>query len=327
MNIIYVRSGKDLLKKYNSKSLIAITGANGFVGRALCQELSLRNIYHRRLQRKKDDNVYLVESVGPNTQWSKALNGVDTIIHCAGLAHQKNGNYQTNLSLHDEINNKGTVNLAKQAAEQGVKRFIFISSIKVNGELSYNIPFRNTDKANPKEPYSISKQKAEKGLKRIAKNGKMELVIIRPPLIYGPGVKGNFKKLIKIINSGIPLPLKNIKNKKSYIYIGNLIDFIIESIYSPSAAGETFLISDDIVISSQDLVKKLAFYLNKKIFIFYFPKLFLTFALKMLGQKDITDKLFGNLVIDNHHAYEVMKWKPPYNFDEGIKNMITLKKW
>lgn len=315
------------MKKYKSKSLIAITGANGFVGRALCQELSLRKINHRRIQRKKEGNAFLVDSLEQNNKFSKALIGVDILIHCAGLAHQNKSNSQSNLSLYDEVNYKGTVNIAKLASEQGVKRFIFISSIKVNGELSYEIPFKNTDKANPKDPYSISKQKAENELKRIAKYGKMEIVIIRPPLIYGPGVKGNFKKLIKIINLGIPLPLKNIKNKKSFIYIGNLIDFIIESIFSPLAAGQTFLISDNVVISSKDLVEKLAFYLNKKIFFFYLPELFLIFVLKILGKKDLIDKLFGNLVIDNHHAYKIMKWKPPYNFDEGIKKTIYSKKW
>ena len=315
------------MKKYNSKSLVAITGANGFVGRALCKELSLRKINHRKIQRKKEDNAYLVDSMEANTQFSKALMGVDILIHCAGIAHQNKSNSQSNISLYDEINHKGTVNIAKLASEQGVKRFIFVSSIKVNGELSYKIPFKNTDKENPKDPYSISKQKAEKELKRISKNGKMEIVIIRPPLIYGPGVKGNFKKLIKIINLGIPLPLRNIKNKKSFIYIGNLIDFIIESIYSPLAAGQTFLISDNIVISSKDLVEKLAFHLNKKIFIFYLPELFLIFVLKILGRKDLIDKLFGNLVIDNHHAYEIMKWRPPYNFDDGIKETINSKKW
>ncbi len=314
------------MKKYKSKSLIAITGANGFVGRALCQELSLRKINHRRIQRKKEDNAFLIDSLEPNTKFSKALIGVDILIHCAGLAHQNKSNSQSNL-LYDEVNYKGTVNLAKLASEQGVKRFIFISSIKVNGELSYEIPFKNTDKENPKDPYSISKQKAENELKRIAKYGKMELVIIRPPLIYGPGVKGNFKKLIKIINLGIPLPLKNIKNKKSFIYIGNLIDFIIESIYSPLAAGQTLLISDNVVISSKDLVEKLAFYLNKKIFFFFLPELFLIFVLKILGKKDLIEKLFGNLVIDNHHAYTILNWSPPYTFDEGIKKTIYSKKW
>ena len=146
-------------------------------------------------------------------------------------------------------------------------------------------------------------------------------------MIYGPGVKGNFKKLIKIINLGIPLPIKSIKNKKSFIYIGNLIDFIIESIYSPLASGQTFLISDNIAISFKDLVEKLAFHLNKKIIIFYFPELFLIFALKILGRKDLIEKLFGNSVIDNHHAYETMKWKPPFNFDEGIKQTINSQKW
>ena len=265
------------MKKYNSERLIAITGANGFVGRALCKELSSRKIKHIRLQRKKEDNVYVVDSIGPDTKWEKALIGVDTLIHCAGFAHQNKRNSQNNLLLHDVINHQGTVNLAKQAADQGIRRFIFISTIKVNGELSYEIPFKSTDKASPQDPYSISKQKAEKGLKRISKNGEMEIVIIRPPLIYGPGAKGNFKDLIKIINLGIPLPLKKIKNKRSFIYIGNLIDFIIQCIYSPLASGQTFVISDDISISTKDLIEKIAFYLNKKIYIFYLPESLLTF--------------------------------------------------
>ncbi len=313
------------MKKYESKGLIAITGANGFLGSALCKELSFRKINHRKLQRKEEENATVIDSIGPKTQWSKTLMGVDTVIHCAGFAHQNKSDSQRNLLLYDEINHKGTINLAKQAAEEGVKRFIFISSIKVNGESSFAIPFRSTDKVNPKDPYSISKQKAEKGLKRIAKNGKMEIVIIRPPLIYGPSAKGNFKKLIKFINLGLPLPIKKINNKKSFIYIGNLVDFIIECIYSPAASDQTFLISDDIVISTKDLVEKIAFYLNKKIYIFYFPELFLTFALKMLGKKDLINKFLGNLAIDNHYAYKTIKWKPPYTFDEGIKKTITLK--
>ena len=313
------------MKKYESKSLIAITGANGFLGSALCKELSFRKINHRKLQRKEEDNVIVIDSIGPRTDWSKTLIGFDTVIHCAGFAHQNKNDSKFNLLLYDEINHKGTINLAKQAVKQGVKRFIFISSIKVNGESSYEIPFRSTDKVNPKDPYSISKQKAEKGLKRIAKNGKMEIVIIRPPLIYGPSAKANFKKLIKIIKLGLPLPLKRVNNKKSFIYIGNLIDFIIECIYSPAASNQTFLVSDDIVISTKDLVEKLAFHLNKKLYIFYFPELFLTFALKILGKKDLINKLLGNLVIDNYYAYKIIKWKPPYTFDEGIKKTINLK--
>ena len=309
------------MKQYKTEILVAITGANGFVGRALCNELSSRKINHKRLQRKKGDNVLLVDSIGPNTQWKKVLMGVDTIIHCAGHAHQTKKNSQN----YDSINHLGTVNLAKQASEEGVKRFIFISSIKVNGELSYKTPLKSTDQTNPKDPYSISKQKAEKGLKRIAENGKMEIVIIRPPLIYGPGVKANFKSLIKIINLGIPLPFRKIKNKRSFIYIGNLIDFIIECIYSPVASGHTFLISDGNVISTKDLVEKIAYYLNKKIYIFYLPELFLTFVLKMLGKKDLINKLFRNLEIDNFEAYEIIKWKPPYTFDEGIKRTINFK--
>ena len=313
------------MKKFKSEIVVAITGANGFVGRALCEELSSREIKHRRLQRKKENNVSVIDSIGPDTKWKKALIGVDTVIHCAGFAHQNKIYSKKNLILYDLINHQGTVNLAKQAAEQGVKRFIFISTIKVNGELSCKIPFKSTDKSNPQDPYSISKQKAEKGLKRISKNGKMEIVIIRPPLIYGPEAKGNFKDLIKIINLGIPLPLKKIKNKRSLIYIGNLIDFIIECIYSPAASNQTFLVSDDIVISTKDLVEKLAFHLNKKLYIFYFPELFLTFALKILGKKDLINKLLGNLVIDNYYAYKIIKWKPPYTFDEGIKKTINLK--
>ncbi len=313
------------MKKYNSDNLIAITGTNGFVGSALSKELSLRKINHKKLQRKEEDNVTVIDSIGPNTQWAKALVGVDTVIHCAGFAHQNKINSQINFLLYDEINHKGTINLAKQAADQGVKRFIFISSIKVNGESSYEIPFTSKDEVNPKDPYSISKQKAEKGLKKIAKNRKMEIVIIRPPLIYGPGAKGNFKKLIKIINLGLPLPLKKIKNKRSFIFIDNLVDFIIECIYSPSASGKTLLISDDIVISTKDLIEKMAFHLNKKIFFFYCPKLLITFALKMIGKKDLIRKLLGSLEIDNYSAYETIKWKPPYSFDEGIRKTITFE--
>mgnify|MGYP001426878459 CR=1 FL=1 len=313
------------MKKYKPQSLIAITGANGFVGSALCKELSFRKINHRRIQRKVEDNVFIIDSIGPNTQWSKTLKGVDILIHCAGITKRNNSNLQTDSILNDEINHQGTINLAKQAACEGVKRFIFLSSIKVNGESSYKTLFRNSDKVNPKDPYSISKQKAENGLKRIAKKGKMEIVIIRPPLIYGPGAKGNFKKLIKIINFGIPLPLKNIKNKKSFIYLGNLVDFIIKCTHYPLAPSQTLLISDDILISTRDLVEKIAFYLNKKIYIFYFPELFLTFALKVLGKKDYIDKFLGNLAIDNNYAYKTIKWKPPYTFDEGIKKTLTLK--
>jgi len=309
---------------------IIVTGANGFIGKSLCQTLhtldkSVRGLV-RTLEPKKNFTDIQYKSVGDfssKINWKDYLNGYDCIVHCAGKAHVMK-KYENHDVFH-LANTESTRLLAEQAAEVGVKRFIYLSTVKVNGESAYKIEdnkiFKNNDIPKPQDDYSISKFKAERLLWEISARTGLEVVVLRLPLVYGKDVKGNLARLMKLIKLGIPLPLSLVQNQRSMIGIDNLINIIIKCIDHPIAAGKTFLVSDGDDLSTPELINYLATSMGHKARLFPFP----VFLLKLLGsitgkQKEI-NRLVGSLKVDISYTKEVLNWKAPFSSAEGIRKM------
>ena len=247
----------------------------------------------------------------------------DTVIHLAARVHIMNDTATDPLHSFREINTTGTLRLAEAAANAGVHRFIFLSSIKVNGEFTTDRPFDESMQAAPQDPYAISKHEAEQGLHKIADETGMEVVIIRPPLIYGPGVKANFLRLLGWIDRGIPLPLAGIRNQRSLLALDNLIDFLVTCLDHPSAANETFLISDGEDLSTADLAQRIAQQMERTSRLFSFPQPLLKFGATLLGKKPVVDRLTNSLQIDSNKARQLLQWQPPVSVDEAIARTVN----
>lgn len=307
---------------------ILVTGAAGFIGQAVTSALISRHreVYKivRSLSTYKSKSAVstkplVVGDIGSHTDWSDVLFGSDCIIHCATRAHTMNKTKTGALVDHRAVNVEGTKNLAEQAAVSGVKCFIFLSSIKVNGErTSSGSCFTSEDNAFPEDAYGISKWEAEQALHEVSARTGLEIVIIRPPLVYGPGVKGNFFSLLGWLSRGIPLPLGAIHNQRSLIGIDNLVDLIITCIDHPAAANQTFLVSDGEDLSTTELLRNIGKVLGKPARLLPVPSSLLQFGAQMLGKQDIAQRLLGNLQLDISHAKETLDWMPPISVDEGL---------
>lgn len=296
--------------------MIGITGARGFVGENFVGTLKTRNLCYRAFSRfpRGELNYYLINDFNGNTDWSVALEQISTLVHIASIAHSKSkckGDY-------DNINHLGTVNLANQAAAAGVKRFIFISSIGVNGISNYT-SFKYDDIPTPYDEYSKSKYNAEVGLVKIAKETGMEVVIIRPPLVYGHGAPGNFGILLKVAKKNLPLPLGAINNQRSFVFIDNLVDLIITCIDHPDAANQIFLVSDDEDISTSNLLKKLTLAAGRKPWLLPVPVSLLKVLASIVGKKEAVERFSNSLTVDIEHTKKTLNWKPPITLDEGIR--------
>lgn len=257
------------------------------------------------------------------TNWSSYLDGVDAVVHLANRAHVMNEQVSDPLSLYRAINTVGTLQLARQAVAAGVKRFIFISSVKVNGESTLpGKPFRADDVSVPLDPYGLSKYEAELGLKKIAQETGLEVVIIRPPLIYGPGVKANFLKMMRWVEWGIPLPLGSIQNQRSLLGIDNLIDFIEVCLTHPKAVGQTFLVSDDHDLSTTELLKEISRSMGQSSQLVAIPQRILEGVLGILGQKRIAERLCGSLQLDIQSTKNILGWSPPYKVEDQMNKTI-----
>jgi nucleoside-diphosphate-sugar epimerase len=305
---------------------ILVTGANGFVGKALCK--SLNNTEHqiaalsRYVVASNVNKHYMLTTLDGNTNYTHPLNGIDVVIHLAGRAHVLNDKSIDPYQAYAKVNIEATKSLALQAAASGVKRFIFISSVKVNGEETTDKPFSEHAKPNPQDDYGKTKLEAEQALSLIAKGTGMDVVIIRPPLIYGKGVKANFKHLIQLCQKPLPLPFGAIQNKRSMIYIDNLVDFIMVCITHPNAANETFLISDDADVSTTNLIKMIRQALDVPILLMPIPQSWLEFFLRLMGKKNLDARLCGNLQIDISKAKKMLRWKPPISIEDGLKATV-----
>jgi len=293
---------------------ILITGQNGFIGKTLFDLLEQQGqevvgTVRSEQQVKKNKNVSSVGNINSKTNWLEVLSGVDVVIHLANRAHVLNDHEKDPLAIFREVNVEGTAQLARQAAKSGVKRFIFVSSIKVNGERTDAKPFSASDKPNPKDPYAISKLEAEAILRKISTQSSMEFVIIRPPLVYGEGVKGNFERLTRLIELGVPLPLASLSNKRSLISLDNLVQLLSKCTFYPSVANQILLVSDGKDVSTPQLIKKIAHSINKPARLFSFPIKLLKLAGILTGQSHIIRRLSESLQIDGITNRELTFYK------------------
>ena len=302
-----------------------ITGANGFLGSKLAQSLMNKHSSVKSAVRKLDKNIALsgdVFEIGPinrTTNWGKALVDVDVVVHTAARVHVMTDESSGALAEYREVNTFGTLNLAKQAVALGVKRFIFISTIKVNGESTLLGSPYSSNAASAAEGYGKSKSEAEDQLLKLAKETGLEVVVIRPTLIYGPGVKANFTSLMNLVSKGLPLPFGCItNNKRSLVSINNLVDLIITCIEHPKAVNQVFLVSDDHDVSTSEMVRQMARSLGKFQWQLPIPKWCYKFAGKVFGKQDVVDRLLGSLQVDIMHTKTTLDWKPPQALEDGF---------
>lgn len=304
---------------------VLITGANGFVGKFLCNELIGNGFVVKAISRGHDKK-HQVMCIDASTEWQGFLIGVEVVIHLAAKLYPNKGVNQDSLSSYIETNTDGTLTLARQAAAAGVRRFIFISSIKVNGEQTQlgNI-FTADDIPAPEDAYGVSKWEAEQGLLTLAKDTGMEVVIIRPPLVYGPGVKGNFASMIKLVKTGLPLPLGAIENRRSLVSIANLTSLIIKCVEHPAAANQVFLVSDGEDVSTSALLRRLAKAAGLPARLIPLPAALLSFAFRVLGKKMMGQRILGSLQVDISKTQTLLDWHPPLTLDQGLHLCFSSK--
>ena len=299
--------------------MILITGSSGFIGSSLVKILPFEMLKLMGRSITSNQKNYYQKSLNKNENYADVLQNVEVVIHCAAKNNNKYDRANDIDSFYD-VNVEGTINLATQAAHAGVKRFIYLSSIKVNGEItSKDKPFTSFDKPAPKDSYGMSKFEAEVGLKKIAAVTDMEVVIIRPPLVYGADVKGNFAIMLNIIKKGIPLPFGSVNNKRSLVSVFNLVDLIVKCVDHPRAANQTFLISDGNDLSTTELLRKLGETLGKSPILLPVPVFIMASIAKLLGKKTIANRLFGSLQVDIKHTCETLSWQPPLSIEESMK--------
>jgi len=309
---------------------VVVTGASGFVGQALCAELLRRGHSVRAALRQiegfsaleKGAEPVVVGAINAATDWKAALAGCDVIIHLAARVHVMDEKASDPLAEFREVNTEGTLNLARQAAQSGVRRFVFISTIKVNGE-GRDEPYQETEVPKPEDAYAISKWEAEQGLLRIAADTGLEVVILRPPLVYGPGVKANLMRLMQWVKKGWPLPLGAIRNRRSLLYLGNFVDAIRLCVEHSDAAGQTFLLDDDEPVSTPDLVRALARAMGRPARLLAVPVGVLELAGALFGKRAAVARLAGSLYVDSSLIRSRLGWTPPYSMEAGLAATVA----
>ncbi|MBE9395935.1 SDR family oxidoreductase [Pontibacterium sp. N1Y112] len=312
---------------------VLLTGANGFLGRALKKDLesrpsiTLSTAYRSRTSDNDEPGSHIVGDIDSHTDWAKALEGVNVVIHCAARVHVMNETEAAPEKAFRSVNVHGTVQLARQAIAAGVSRFIFISTIKVNGDLTArDEAFYADDVPCPSDAYAQSKWEAEQELMSLAKSSGLELVIIRPPLVYGPGVKANFLTLLNLVDKGIPLPLGAVDNSRSIVFVDNLVDLIVTCVEHQDAANQVFLISDSDDVSTAVLIQRIAHVLGAKSRLFNVPVWMLIAVSTMLGKRALTQRLCESLTVDTSKTVQTLGWSPPYSLDEGLKRTVEAYK-
>lgn len=323
---------------------LLVTGATGFVGSGLLRRLALesgREVVAATRTMESDAglsgnisgpasfagsrlNTACVGNIHGETDWTRALDQVDVVIHTAARVHVMHETAVDSLAEFRRVNVEGALNLARQAVKAGVKRFVFLSSIKVNGESTRpRQVFFADDSPHPQDAYAVSKHEAETGLRQIAAESGLELVIVRPPLVYGPGVRANFLSLIKAVARGIPLPLGAIHNRRSLVGLDNLLDFIMTCADHSAAANQTFLVSDAEDLSTADLVRHIAQAMNKPAHLIPVPVFVLEAGAALVGKRHVAQRLCSNLQVDTAKNRALLGWIPPFSVDEGLRQTVA----
>jgi nucleoside-diphosphate-sugar epimerase len=304
--------------------LYLITGASGFVGGSLLREFPRRGMKAVGVGRIPSPEIaHGVGEINSQTEWRPVLAGVACVLHAAGRAHILRDAAANPLAEFRRVNVEGTRRLALQAAEAGVQRLVFISSIGVNGiSTDRRGPFTFEDRPAPIEPYGQSKLEAELALQEIAASTGLEVVIVRPPLVYGPGVRANFLRLMNLVQRGLPLPLGGLNNRRSLVALDNLVDLLICCARHPAAAGETFLVSDDDDLSTPDLLRRIGAAMGVPVRLVPMPRWLLLQGARLIGRRGEAERLLGSLQVDIRHTRELLGWEPPISVDEGIRRAV-----
>lgn len=304
---------------------VLVTGANGFIGTALTQALTTDGWYVTAVTRKpvpaldsKGVHNLAVGSIDGSTRWEDAVKGIDVVVHLAARVHVMSDKADNALETYRKVNVQGTRNLAQVAEQAGVRRFVFLSSVKVNGE-ECTRAYREGDAPAPKDPYGISKMEGEQELVSITNRTNMDYTIIRPPLVYGPGVKANFKALLGMVCRKVPLPLAGIQNRRSLIYVGNLVDSIIACMTHKAAASQTYLVSDGQDLSTPGLIRAIAASMKISCYLFPFPKALLRTAGHLTGKEETIKRLLGSLTVDISKIKKELTWQPPFDVETGLR--------
>jgi nucleoside-diphosphate-sugar epimerase len=309
------------------KASILLTGSTGFVGRALADRLLSEGHILRGATRgnglgRLPFGAVDVGVIDGQTAWHDALAGVDCVVHLAARTHVVREVGGGTLADYRPVNVEGTRWLAESAAKFGVTRMVLVSSIKVNGNRTVARPFTYDDRPNPTDAYGVTKWEAEKVLAEVSSRTGLETVVVRPPLVYGPGVKANFKRLVRGVRVGVPLPLGAIRNRRSLIGIDNLVDLLARCVHHPSAAGQTFLASDGEDLSTPALIRRIARAMGKSSRLFPVPPQILRVAGRMIGKRSELDRLIGSLQVDIRHTRDTLDWTPPIGVDEGLRRCV-----
>lgn len=300
--------------------MILVTGATGFVGKALCAELAARGRPMRAVSRKPAPGCFAIGDIDGDTDWTQALQGVTHVVHLAARVHVMDDRAADPLAAFRRANVDATLRLARQAAAAGVKRFVFASSIKVNGEQTLpGQPFTADDTPRPQDPYGVSKLEAEQGLLRLARETCMEVAIVRPPLVYGPGVGANFRSMLRWVQRGVPLPLAAVRNQRTLVALDNLVDLLIVCLDHPAAANQVLLAGDAEDLSTPELLRRAAVALGARARLFPVPPGMLRWGAGLAGKAAVADRLCGSLQLDTAKTRRLLGWTPPVGVDEALR--------